>query len=143
MPGSRTCPRPLLREKGTTALTTTKPALALALEIARAADEKKAEDVVVLDVSGTLGITDYFVICTGRSSKQVEVVAEACEEAADRAGARVRPLDGKGTGWVVGDFVDVIVHVFEEEVRKYYDLEHLWADAPRVDWTRALATPAS
>jgi ribosome-associated protein len=118
-------------------LTTQKPStreqsLALALDLARAADSKKAEDIVILDVGPTLGIADFFVICSARSKKQVEVVAEACQEAAARHDANVRPLDGKDSGWVVGDFVDVIVHVFEEERRKYYDLEHLWADAPRV-----------
>lgn len=110
-------------------------ALNLAREVARAADSKKAEDIVILDVSSTLGITDYFVICTARAKKQVEVVAEACELVADKLGYRTKPLDGKDTGWVVGDFADVIVHVFEEERRKFYDLEQLWADAPRVPWT--------
>ena len=110
-------------------------ALKLALELARAADSKKAEDIVILDVSQTLGIADYFVICTARSKKQVEVVAEACEEAADKLGYRTKPLDGKDTGWVVGDFADALLHVFEEERRRYYDLEQLWADAPRVAFT--------
>ena len=110
-------------------------ALHLAREVARAADSKKAEDIVILDVSRTLGITDYFVICSARARKQVEVVAEACEEVAERLGYRTKPLDGKESGWVVGDFVDVILHVFEEERRKFYDLEQLWADAPRVPWT--------
>jgi len=110
-------------------------ALNLAREIARAADSKKAEDIVILDVSSTLGITDYFVLCTARSKKQVEVVAEACELAAEKLGYRTKPLDGKDSGWVVGDFIDAILHVFEEERRKFYDLEQLWADAPRVSWT--------
>jgi ribosome-associated protein len=110
-------------------------ALNLARELARAADSKKAEDIVILDVSKTLGITDYFVICTARSKKQAEVVAEACEDVADRLGYRTKPLDGKDTGWVVGDFADAILHVFEEERRRFYDLEQLWADAPRVVFT--------
>ena len=110
-------------------------ALNLAREIARAADSKKAEDIVILDVSRTLGITDYFVVCSARAKKQVEVVAEACETVADGLGYWSKPLDGKDTGWVVGDFCDVILHVFEEERRKFYDLEQLWADAPRVTWT--------
>jgi ribosome-associated protein len=119
-------------------------ALNLAREIARAADSKKAEDIVILDVSRTLGITDYFVICSARAKTQVEVVAETCELVADKLGYWTKPLDGKDSGWVVGDYVDVILHVFEEERRKFYDLEQLWADAPRVDWTpepRAAATP--
>ncbi len=110
-------------------------ALALAREVARAADSKKAEDIVILEVSKTFGIADYFVICTARAKKQVEVVAEACEAVADSLGYKTKPLDGKDTGWVVGDFCDVILHVFEEERRKFYDLEQLWADAPKVSWT--------
>lgn len=110
-------------------------ALHLAREVARAADVKKAEDIVILDVSRTLGVTDYFVICTARSKTQVEVVAAACEEVATGLGYWTKPLEGKETGWVVGDFCDVVVHVFEDERRKFYDLEQLWADAPRVEWT--------
>jgi ribosome-associated protein len=119
-------------------------ALNLAREIARAADSKKAEEIVILDVSRTLGIADFFVICSARARTQVEVVAETCEQTADRLGYWTKPLEGKETGWVVGDFADVILHVFEEERRKFYDLEQLWADAPRVDWTpepRAAITP--
>ncbi|MBI3724169.1 ribosome silencing factor [bacterium] len=108
--------------------------LQLATEIARAADSKKAEDVVILDISRTLGVADFFVICTARSRKQVAVVAEACELAARRLGTRGRPLEGEETGWVVADFVDVVLHVFEEEARRFYDLEHLWADSPRIEW---------
>ena len=75
---------------------------------------------------------------------ETQVVAESCEEVAARAGVRAKPLDGIDTGWVVGDFVDVILHVFEEEPRKFYDLEHLWADAPRIDWTpERVSTPSA
>ena len=123
-----------LNVEATTQTPRREAALELAREVARAADSKKAEDIVILDVSRTLGITDYFVICSARAKKQVEVVAEACEQVADRLGYRTKPLDGKDSGWVVGDFVDVIVHVFEEERRRFYDLEQLWADAPRVPW---------
>ena len=112
-------------------------ALELAIALARAADSKKAEDILILDVSGTLGVADYFVIATARSKRQVAVIAEACDEVADRA----RPIDGRDSGWVVADFLDVILHVFEENRRRYYDLEHLWADAPRVAWT-PLEAPA-
>ena len=119
----------------TKARTPREAALTLAREVARAADSKKAEDIVILDVSRTLGIADYFVICSARAKKQVEVVAEACEAAAEKLGYRTKPLDGKDTGWVVGDFADAILHVFEEERRRYYDLEQLWADAPRVIYT--------
>jgi ribosome-associated protein len=114
--------------------------LKLALELARAADSKKAEEILILDISSTLAIADYFVICSARSKKQVEVVAEACRMVAKENGSYVRPLDGADSGWVVGDFMDVILHVFEEERRRYYDLEHLWADAPRVDFSPEAAS---
>ncbi len=119
----------------TQATTRREAALQLAREVARAADSKKAEDIVILDVSRALGVTDFFVICSARSKTQVAVVAEACELAADKLGYRTKPLEGKDSGWVCGDFVDVILHVFEEERRKFYDLEQLWADAPRVAWS--------
>jgi ribosome-associated protein len=110
-------------------------ALKLAEALARAADSKKAEDIVILDVSRALGIADFFVIATARSRRQVTVVADACEQVARGLGSRARALEGTETGWVVGDFVDVVVHVFEENLRGFYDLEHLWADAPRMAWT--------
>jgi ribosome-associated protein len=113
---------------------TREESLRLALEVARGADLKKAEDVLILDISSMSGVADFFVICTARSTKQVAVIAEACDLAARRLGGRARAFDGMETGWVVADFLDVILHVFDEPSRQFYDLEHLWADAPRVEW---------
>jgi ribosome-associated protein len=107
----------------------------LALALASAADAKKAEDIVILDVSRALGIADFFVIATARSRRQVSVVAEACEQAARGLETRARAIEGSETGWVVADFVDVVVHVFDENLRGFYDLDHLWADVPRVAFT--------
>jgi ribosome-associated protein len=117
--------------------------LEFAIAIARAADWKKAEDILILDVSRTLGIADYFVIATARSRRQLAIVAEACDLVARRYGNHVRALEGGETGWVVGDFVDVVLHVFDERSRTFYDLEHLWADAPRVPWEPAPPEPAA
>lgn len=118
-------------------------AKSLALLVAQSADAKKAEDVAILDVSQTLGIADYFVICTATSRKHAQVVAESCRDAAIKAGERPRPLEGSGeASWVCGDFGDVILHVFTEESRRFYDLENLWGDAPRLDFVPApLAAP--
>jgi ribosome-associated protein len=113
----------------------------LAVAIARAADAKKAEDIVILDISRTLGIADFFVIATARGRRQVAVVAEGCEAVARKAGAKGKSLEGTETGWVVGDFSDVVLHVFEESLRGFYDLENLWSDAPRLPWTPETPAP--
>jgi ribosome-associated protein len=118
-------------------------AKALALLVAQSADAKKAEDVTILEVTSTLGIADYFVICTATSRKHAQVIAESCRDAAIKAGERPRPLEGAGeASWVCGDFGDVILHVFTDESRRFYDLENLWGDAPRIDFVPApLAAP--
>ena len=94
---------------------------------------KKAERVVVLDVRGLTSIADVFIICSGRSNRQVSAIAEAIESfLKDR---KIRPLsvEGKGEGhWVLMDYGDVIIHVFYETTRAFYDLEGLWVDAKRI-----------
>ena len=103
---------------------------------ARAAADKQAERVVVLDVHELIVITDFFVICSATSERQLKTVIEAVEDAI-RGELDVRPVrrEGEqGAGWWLLDYVDVVVHVFGEEERDYYDLERLWRDAPRLDW---------
>lgn len=108
----------------------------LALAVATAADSKKAADVVILEITNTLGIADYFVICTASSRKHARVVGEHCRSVAIDLGAVARPLSGGQEGsWVCGDFGDVILHVFIEETRRYYDLESLHADAVKLEFT--------
>jgi ribosome-associated protein len=100
----------------------------------RAAADKKARDLVVLDVGEFLSITDYFVIGSGSSDRQVRTIAEEIE--AKLKEADVRPLRTEGAvegGWLLLDYGVFIVHVFTEEMRKYYELERLWKDAPRPD----------
>ena len=107
--------------------------LDLALTAAAAASSKQARDVLVLDVSEPLVISDYFVICSGNSDRQVRAIAEEVERACRAEGARPLRREGqRDARWVLLDFVDFVVHVFLEEERAYYDLERLWRDAPVV-----------
>ena len=108
---------------------------ALAKACARAADDKKAEDVVILDLRKLTAITDYFVIATAGNPRHIGAVTEAVVEEAKRL--KARPIGREGTetsGWVLLDFVDVVVHIFDGERREIYDLGLLWGDAPRVKW---------
>ena len=106
----------------------------LALAIAAAALDRKAYDVVVLDVQGILSYADYLVICSGRSDRQVRAIAEGVGRHLRDAGVRALGSEGQRSGrWVLMDFDDVIVHVFHEETRGFYGLERLWFDAPHLD----------
>lgn len=100
----------------------------------RSADEKKASDIVVLRLSAITEFTDYFVICSGSSTKQTQTIAD---EVVDQLKAfKVRPLhtEGYSTGeWILVDYGIFVVHVFTEKSRQFYDLERLWRDAERVD----------
>ena len=107
----------------------------VAIAAARAAADKQAADIVVLDVHATIVITDLFVICTAGSQRQIRTVIEAIEEAVRRLGERPARREGEhDAGWWLLDYIDVVVHVFGEEERAYYDLERLWRDAPRIGW---------
>lgn len=106
-----------------------------ALVAAEAASDKLAHDIVVLEVGDIIGITEYFVICSANNTRQVRTVVDEIEE-------QVRVLDGgkprategrEDAQWVLIDYGDVVVHVFLAETREYYELERLWADAPRVE----------
>ena len=103
---------------------------------ARAADDKKATDIVVLDVGDIISITEMFVLASGTNTRQVKTIAEEVELALkvydDEAPRAVEGIDD--ATWVLLDYGDVIVHVFLEETREYYDLERLWGDAPEVSW---------
>ena len=117
---------------------------AIATAAAEAARDKQAADVVVLDVAALLTITDYFVICSVASGPQLKAVTEAVEERV-RTGLDRRPVRREGDaegGWLLLDYIDVVVHVFGEEEREYYDLERLWSDAPRPAWAAAGARSA-
>ena len=106
-----------------------------AVDCARLADENKAEDVVVLDLRGRSTICDYFLICTGTSDRQMRTVADYIDEHAEKLNQTRYNLSGYDhSNWILIDYVDVVIHVFSEDSRKYYDLELLWGDAPRLEW---------
>jgi ribosome-associated protein len=119
----------------------------LAATAAQAASSKQAEAIMVIDVRELITITDYFVICSGASERQVDAIAdEVVKELKALSVPPVRREGESGAGWQLIDFVDLVVHVFSEEAREFYRLETLWADAPVVDWERGgsgvLRTPA-
>jgi ribosome-associated protein len=106
-----------------------------AVAAARAAASKLGADIVILDVRNLIVITDYFVIATGGTERQVRTIVEAVEKALKDAGERPVRREGQSEGrWVLLDYVDVVVHVLAEEERGYYDLERLWRDAPTLEW---------
>jgi ribosome-associated protein len=114
-------------------VTATSRALDLAQIAARAADSKQGEDIVALDVSGPLPLTDVFVLVTGRNERNVQAIASGVEESMIEAGVKTLRREGRAEGrWVLLDFGDVIVHVFHEEERLFYSLERLWKDCPAV-----------
>ena len=111
---------------------------------ARAASDKKAEGTIVLDVSDVLSITDAFVITSGSNRRQVLSIAEEVE-AQVKASGGPSPIRVEGLNdaqWVLLDYGDFVVHVFLDEVRRYYDLERLWADAPVVEWDEGVRAAA-
>ena len=113
-----------------------KPEISQVLAAADAASSKKAENVVILDVSQQLVITDHFLICSGNTDRQVRTIADEIERRL-RETASLKPYRREGeteARWVLLDYVDFVVHVFQHEDRDYYDLERLWADAPRVEY---------
>ena len=112
-----------------------------ALLASRFALEKKAYDLVMMEVREITSIADYFIVCSGRSDRQVQSIAQGIEENLRGWGLRPHSVEGAGRGqWVLMDFSDVIVHIFFEPVRDFYDLEGLWADAPRVELPEPYAT---
>ena len=109
------------------------PVHELAQHAVEAALSKKAFDIVVMDMRKVSGIADLFVLCTGSSELQIKAIVEAIRERI-REYANERPwhVEGyEGLQWVLIDYVDLVIHVFNEEKRAYYDLERLWGDAPR------------
>jgi len=103
---------------------------------ARAADAKSGEDTVILAMGSLISVTDAFVITSGRNSRQVRTIVDEVERRV-KEDHGVRPIRVEGRSdayWVLMDYGDFVVHVFLDEARQFYDLEHLWSDAPRVPW---------
>ncbi|ADF41390.1 ribosome silencing factor [Priestia megaterium] len=101
--------------------------------VVEAADDKKAIDIVALNMEGISLVADYFVICHGNSDKQVQAIAREIKEKAHEQGISVKRLEGfEQAKWVLVDLGDVVVHIFHKDERGYYNLERLWGDAPFV-----------
>lgn len=109
-----------------------------AMEAARLVRDDKCEDVVVLDIRGISSVSDYVIVASGTSERQMRSVLQHVEELGASMGFKpFRASRDDRTAWLLIDFVDVVVHLFEPNTRAHYDLEMLWGDAPRVDWERA------
>ncbi|MGB0097385.1 MAG: ribosome silencing factor [Solirubrobacteraceae bacterium] len=105
---------------------------ALAIEIADYAGDRKARDIVQLDLRGMIGYTDYFVICTGRTDRQTKAIHDAIHAGLkSEHGLLPRRVEGLTQAhWILMDYLDVVVHVFTPDTREYYRLEQLWGEAP-------------
>jgi ribosome-associated protein len=134
------CFRIATPEGGTLKLATTGqfltlPALDRACLCARVAEENKARNILVLDMRGMTPLYDYFVLVTGSSRRQIHTITEEVDAVLRERGDRRLSVEGyEASTWVVQDYGDVMVHVFNPQTRDYYGLEELWADAPRIDW---------
>ncbi|MFC1703836.1 ribosome silencing factor [Candidatus Omnitrophota bacterium] len=103
--------------------------------VVQLASDKKAEDIIVLDMREIANFCDYFVICSGTSDRQVRAIARAVEDGLRKKKFRVYHREGLSQAtWVVLDLGDVVLHVFDKETREFYQLDHLWQDAPVVEW---------
>jgi ribosome-associated protein len=99
----------------------------------RAAEDKKAVDTLVLDLREIASFTDHFVITNGTNVRQVQAISDGIQEELKKIGTRAYRIEGYNTGeWILMDFGDFIVHIFEEKAREFYDLERLWRDAKRI-----------
>ena len=125
-------------EADPTAAATPEAAEAFAIEAARTAADLNCSDVLILNVTGLSPLTHYLVIATGTSDRQMRSVADEIADAGKKTGFRRYGTDeDKAATWIVADFVEVVVHLFEPSTRGYYDLEMLWGDATQVSWHRA------
>ena len=114
-----------------------------ALKIAlNAADAKKASDLVALDISGIATFTDFFLICTGDSSRQMQAIADEVEQRLKANGIRPSHVEGyQNAEWILMDYIDLVIHIFSKNARAYYDLERLWRDGKRLDTSNLLEGP--
>ena len=107
----------------------------MAITCAKIADEKKAQDIVVLDISKLTFIAEYFVICTGINERQLQTIADEIKAKLKKRSIQNIGIEGYNEAkWILMDYGDVIVHLFSKEMRSFYDLELLWGDAPKVTW---------
>lgn len=106
-----------------------------AIEAARLAESTRCHSVVVLDMAGVSPVTDFYIIATGTSPRQMRTVCDDVDELAEKMGFKSYHRSGyEGETWIADDYVDVVLHIFSQDARLYYDLENLWGDAKRVEW---------
>ena len=105
---------------------------------ANALNEKKALDISAIKVGDLTVITDYFLMATATSSTHVHSLADEVEEKLAKEGILPRQIEGKATGWILLDYGQVIIHVFTQQMREFYNLEHLWSDGEKVDMDKIL-----
>jgi ribosome-associated protein len=111
-----------------------------ALKVAlNAADAKKANDMVALDISGIASFADFFILCTGDSSRQMQAIADVVEQRLRAIGIRPSHIEGyQNAEWILMDYLEFVVHIFSKSARVYYDLERLWRDGKRLDVSKFL-----
>ena len=110
-----------------------------AIVLAKALDSKKGMEIKVLKTEELTTLCDYFVLCTATSNTQIKAMSDACEETAEKEGETAHHIEGhRGGTWVLMDFSSVVVHIFMDEARKFYDLERLWGDAQEEDLSQVL-----
>ena len=115
-----------------------------ALKIAvNAADDKKAYDLVALDISQIASFANYFLLCTGDSNRQIQAIANEVEQQLKAFGIRPSHVEGyQNAEWILMDYLDLVVHIFSKNARAYYDLERLWRDGKRLDATSLIQEKA-
>lgn len=107
------------------------------IQCARIGEENKAKDILILDLRGITPIFDFFVLMTGASRRQIHTLAEEADAYMRSEEEKRLSIQGyQASRWVVQDYGDIVVHVFDQQSREFYALEDLWADAPRVEWKR-------
>ena len=123
---------------GYTVVVGSRGAVQFAIEVARIAHDLKSENVIAFDLRGISSITDFAIVASGASDRQIRGVADAVIEYGRKVGEKPYGFCGHdNAAWVIVDYVDVVLHLFARAHRDYYDLELLWGDAPRIEWTRS------
>ena len=111
----------------------------LGFEITKLIRDRNCENIRMLDLRETSPVTDYFIIATGTSDRQLRSLSDEIERLGKKIGQKVYKVAGRDSGdWIVMDFVDVVVHLFNEELRAYYDLELIWGGCPYVEWEKLI-----
>ncbi|MBE5891630.1 MAG: ribosome silencing factor [Lachnospiraceae bacterium] len=108
--------------------------LELVKSIKNALDDKKAEEVTILDISEISSIADYFIIANGNNPNQLTAMQDACDEAMEKVGVHAKQIEGNNNStWILMDYSDIIIHLFSKEDRQFYNLERIWKDAKPVE----------